>query len=179
GVLRLRGKHGAGGERQHGAENERRGGGKKPAPALERRRFRGGEAPRARDLGEVAAGGQQIAREVLGGGVALLGVLGEAALDDPSQGGRSFRVQLSDGLGLLSQDRDERLGAGLPVEGALARRHLIEDRAERELVGAEVEWLTSRLLRRHVARRAHDRAGLRRGLDRRWKLGALRAARLG
>ena len=48
------------------------------------------------------------------------------------------------------------------LERALARGHLVEDRAERELVGPEVERLAAGLLRRHVADRAEHRAGLRR-----------------
>ena len=50
-------------------------------------------------------------------------------------------LQLRDRLGLVADDRRQRLGAGLPLEGALARRHLVEDRAERELVRAEVDRL--------------------------------------
>ena len=52
----------------------------------------------------------------------------------------------------------------VPLEGTPARRHLVEDRAEGELVGAEVDRLSARLLRRHVADRSQD--GSRSGPDR-------------
>ena len=102
----------------------------------------------------------QIAREVLGGGVTLFRIFREQALDDPSNRRRGLRGELPERLGLLPDDRDEGLGAGLPLERPLARSHLVEDRAERELVRAEVEGLAARLLGRHVPGRAHDRAGL-------------------
>ncbi len=115
----------------------------------------------------MVAHGGEVARQVLGRRVAVLRVLHEAALDDPAQGRRRLRVRLGDRLRVLAHDRDERLGAGLALEGALARRHLVEDRAEGELVGAEIDRPSGGLLRRHVAGRAHHGARLRRRSRRR------------
>ena len=53
-----------------------------------------------------------------------------------------------------------------PVNGSDAGRHLIEHGAERKQVGARVGELPARLLGRHVAHRAHRRAGRREVLRR-------------
>ena len=84
---------------------------------------------------------RELAGEVPRRGVAVLGVLGEAALDDPAQRRRHLRVERADRLGLLVQDRRQRVDGGLLLERPLARRHLVEDRAERELVRSEVDRL--------------------------------------
>ena len=118
------------------------------------------ESAGGRGLRQMVADALQIAREVLGGGVTLFGIFREQALDDPSNWRGGLRRELSERFGLLPDDCDESLGAGLPLERALAGRHLVEDRAERELIRAEVEGLAARLLGRHVPGRAHDRAGL-------------------
>ena len=49
----------------------------------------------------------------------------------------------------------------VPLERPLAREQLVEDRAEREDVGAVVDRESLHLLGRHVARGPHDRPGLR------------------
>ena len=43
-----------------------------------------------------------------------------------------------------------------PGKGALPRRHLVDDRAEREEIGARVHGASFELLRRHVLQRAHQ-----------------------
>ena len=117
--------------------------------------------PSVVDLAEVLADALQVAGEVARRGVALVGVLGETALHDPAQRRRRPRVEPARPARARPDDRGERLGAGRLLEGALARRHLVEDRAERELVRPEVHGPPARLLRRHVADRAHDGARLR------------------
>jgi hypothetical protein len=44
----------------------------------------------------------------------------------------------------------------VPLERAPARDHLVEDRPERELIGAVVDGVPAGLLRGHVEHRAHD-----------------------
>ena len=133
-------------------------------------------------LGEAPAQHLELAREVLRGGVALLRVLGQAALDDPAERGGQPRRRLEERLGLLPDDGGERLRGRVALEGLPPRGHLVEDRAERELVGAEVHRPSRRLLGRHVADRAEDGAGLR-ARDRRRDVGgaagALRLHELG
>ncbi len=141
--------------------------------------LRGGERPRGGGLGQMIAEVLQVPREVLRRGVALLRILGETAFDDPAHGGGGLRRRLRERLRLLANDRHERLGARLPLEGALARGHLVEDRAERELVRAEVHRLPARLLGRHVAGRAHDRSRFGRRGDRGRKDGGVLGRRLG
>jgi hypothetical protein len=66
------------------------------------------------------------------------------------------------------------VSAAVPRENAPASRgHLVEDRSEGELVGAEVDRVAARLLRRHVPDRAQHDAGPRR-LDRGGQLGGAR-----
>jgi hypothetical protein len=45
------------------------------------------------------------------------------------------------------------------VEGHHAGQHLVQDAAQRVLIRASVDLAAHRLFRRHVVRRAHDRAG--------------------
>ena len=153
-----------------------------PEKESEERRNEPAAAPQVHRLGlfersgggglrEMVADAPEVAREILRRGVALLGVLGEATFDQPPQGPWRLRRDLRERLGLLLDDRDERLGAGLSLECALAGRHLVEDRAEGELVGVEVDGLAARLLGRHVAGRAHDGAGLCGGRHRGWEDG--------
>jgi hypothetical protein len=150
----------AGGQAEGGSEDERGSRREEPSAPLQASRLGGGDSPRDGSLREVVARTREVVREVFGRGVAFLRVLGKTAFDDPANGGGRLRVDLPDGLRLFAQDRDERLGARLALEGTLSRHHLVEDRAEGELVGTEVERLAARLLGRHVAGRAHDRAGL-------------------
>ncbi len=81
---------------------------------------------------------------------------------EPAHRRRDPRVELRHGLGLFPDDRRQRLRRRAPLERALARRHLVQDRAERELVRSEVERPAARLLGRHVADGAHHHAGARR-----------------
>ncbi len=94
---------------------------------------------------------------------ALLGVLLEAVADDPLEAGRDVLVGDGEIRRVFLQDRRHRVGRRVAVEGALAREHLVEDRAEGEDVAARVGGPAADLLGRHVAERAHDDAGLRGG----------------
>ena len=141
------------------------------------RDFRKGAAPRRRlDLRDRARGNRlrhvlahalRVPRQIPRRGVALLGVLGETALHDPAEGRRRLRIQLRHGLRVVLDDGRQRLGAGVALECALARRHLVQNRAESELVRPEVDGPAARLLGRHVADRAHHGAGLRLLMDHR------------
>ena len=91
----------------------------------------------------------------------LLGILLEAVADDALEAGRDVLVGDGEIRRIFLQDRRHRVGGRVAVEGALAREHLVEDRAEGEDVGARVGGLAAHLLGRHVAERAHDDAGLR------------------
>lgn len=61
---------------------------------------------------------------------------------------------------VLLENGVHRLHARGAAESALAGEHFIENRAEAEDVGARVGLLAAHLLGRHVAHRAHHRAGL-------------------
>jgi hypothetical protein len=52
------------------------------------------------------------------------------------------------------------LDAGVALEGAFARNHFVENRAEAENVGAVIHRLSAHLLWGHVADCAHYRARL-------------------
>src|SRR5262249_35597561 len=96
--------------------------------------------------------------EVARRAVAVQRVLGEAALDDT---GKIRRNGVPERWRVVSQDRGERLARGAGRKRPTARRHLVEDRTERELVGAEVERTSGGLLGRHVADRSEHDARLR------------------
>ncbi len=78
----------------------------------------------------------------------------------PSSGG-SAGVQLRGRERIPVQDRVEDDRGRLARERQRARRHLVEDRPEREEVRAGVRELPARLLGGHVRHRAHRRAGRR------------------
>ena len=124
-----------------------------------RGRERGGAA--RRDLREVLGEVREVAREVARRGIAVVGVLREAALRDPARGGGRLRRGGGEGLGLVADDRGERLGGRVLLEGAAAGEHLVEDRAERELVRPEVRRTPRGLLGRHVPDCPHHGARLR------------------
>ena len=58
------------------------------------------------------------------------------------------------------QDRAHRLGGRVAMERALARQHLVKNRAKREYVRSGIGRLALHLLGRHIAERSHDDAGL-------------------
>jgi hypothetical protein len=114
----------------------------------------------------MVADGTQVAEEVPGGGVALSGVLRETALlDDPAQNLGHGGVNSSQRLWLVPQDDGQRVRRALPLKRATARGHLVEHRAEAELVRPEVDGLARGLLGGHIPRGSHDlaRAGLHLG----------------
>ena len=61
---------------------------------------------------------------------------------------------------ILREDRGHRVGGGFPLERAFAAEHLVEHGAEREHVRAMIDRQAAHLLRRHVAERPQDRAGV-------------------
>ncbi len=98
--------------------------------------------------------------QVVRGAEAAVRALLQAVVHDALEGQRDPLVDAR-GLGRVrAQDRGHRLGRRLPAEGALARQHLVEHRAEGEDVGARVGLLTPHLLGRHVADRPEHGARL-------------------
>ena len=71
---------------------------------------------------------------------------------------------------VFPQDRGHRVRGGVAVERAVAREHLVEDRAEGEEVAAGVGRPSAHLLGRHVADRAEDDSRL--GPSRRGRRGS-------
>ena len=92
------------------------------------------------------ADAREVPREIAGRGKALLRILRQASLDDPSQRRRHLGAHFPDRFGLLPDDRRHRLGRRLALKRLPARRDLVEDRSERELIRPEVERLPARLL---------------------------------
>ena len=89
---------------------------------------------------------------------ALLGILGQARLDQSVEGRRRHRAHARDRGRLALQDRGDQRRVALGFERLLAGGHLVEDGAEGEQVGASVGLLPLELLGRHVLERAHHRA---------------------
>jgi hypothetical protein len=108
--------------------------------------------------------------EIAGGLKSLGRVLLETTIDDARErrwdvpfGHRQIRR-------ILFEDRGHRVRCRLTVERAASREHLVEHRPERKDVGAMIRGHPADLLRRHVAERAQDDAGLR--IGRRGRQGA-------
>ena len=113
-----------------------------------------------RNSGRLIPNGGQVPGEILGRAVSILGILGETPLHDRDEIGRSLRGQRWPAApARLSMIAVRVCGGGGTIEGPPARRHLVEDRAERKLVRPEVDRLAARLLGRHVADGAEDRPG--------------------
>ena len=139
-----------------------------PSRAAPRRgRPRSGSERRRSGTGRKAlAHVAQLAREIEGCRVALGGVLREAALDDPEHGRGQRRVERRERFGRVLDDRSDRLGGRLAAERLAAARELVQDRAQRELVRAEVDRAAGGLLGRHVPGGAEHRADRRVGRGR-------------
>ncbi len=96
----------------------------------------------------------------------------ERFVDDGFELGGKLRVQTHRRQRRLVQDRVEQRRRRRPLERLRAGAHLVEDHAKGKQIGARVERLPERLLRRHVRNRAERRAragqvALRRGRRRR------------
>ena len=107
----------------------------------------GGRRARNGHRGEVCRHLPKIARQVFRRRVALVGVLRQAALHDPSEGRRCRPSHRCQRLRLLAKDCGQRLWPRGAVERAAPGGHFVEDRSERELVRAEVQRLADGLLR--------------------------------
>ena len=101
----------------------------------------------------------QVAAQVGRGLVAQIAILFEQLLDDLLQLGGQRRVQLRHRQGIMLQNAVEDDRRSRAIEGQPAGRHLIKDRAQRKQVGARIDFLATRLLRRHISDRAHGRSG--------------------
>src|SRR5271167_4056684 len=98
-------------------------------------------------IGEVVAHGGEVPRQVSGGGVPLLRVLGKATLYDPDK--RSVCVSLkhpgSKALRLIAKDCGRGLSVALFPESGYPGNHFVEYRTERKLVGTKINLAPGRL----------------------------------
>ena len=131
----------------------------------------------ARRVGHVVPEDLELAREVPRRRIALGGVLGQAALHEPAQGTGNPRLQLPDRLGLLVEDRGQRIDAGPALKRSPPRRHLVQDRSECELIGSVIDRGSLSLLGRHVAHGPDDDSGEGVRLHRGRRVRAARAGR--
>ena len=129
----------------------RLGGGRRRAGPLSR-----GRAPAAGV--QVALQADEIGLELGGGLVAQVAVLLERLLQDARRAPAARRRHLAERRRIAVEDGVEDHRRRVARERQRAGRHLVQHRAEREQVGARVGELPARLLRRHVAHRAHRRA---------------------
>src|SRR6476659_2250294 len=86
--------------------------------------------------------------------VPTIAILLQALADDAIQFLRQARIQSHRGRGRAIQDAVEDLSRRVAMEWRPARRHLVQDDAEREQVSARVQLLTAYLLGRHVRDRS-------------------------
>ena len=97
---------------------------------------------------------------------AVLGILRETRRDQAVERRRRHRHDRRRGRRAVLQDRADQARLALAVERLLPRRHLVEDRAEREDVAPRVGLAALELLGRHVLERPEDRPLLREVLRR-------------
>ena len=90
----------------------------------------------------------------------MIAIFFEAAPHEFFERRRDIRIQLDQLLRLFLQNRAERFDRRIALERARAAQHLVHNRAEREDVRSPIDQLAAHLLRRHVADRAEDDAGL-------------------
>src|SRR5262249_29709362 len=93
--------------------------------------------------------------ELYGAAIARTGVLGETTADDAAQGCWNMRREL--GCRFV-HDRLHRLPFTLSVKGRSARQHGEKERAQAKNIRAAVCSPSGNLFRRHIVRRALDRA---------------------
>ena len=110
----------------------------------------------ARDVREALADAPVLAREVERRGVAVARGPWQGSAPRSTARARGPRARASQGLG-RRRGWPRASPPGSPAERRRPRGHLVEDRSERELVGAVVEGQPARLLGRHVAHRARAR----------------------
>ena len=103
---------------------------------------------------------RQRERHVLRRLEAVLAVLLQAVAHDVVERGRDVASRLRQLRRLLPHDRGDRVARRVALERLLAGEQLVQDRAEGEDVRAVVDRQAADLLGRHVAHRAHHRAGL-------------------
>ena len=130
-------------------------------------RGRGGGRARGHDLyrdrrrarAHAGAAGQrgQLRRHLVGLREPALRILLQAARDQRFERGGDPRTQAAQGLGLPLDDRGQDLGRRVAAERGPARHHLVQDQAQRELIGAVIDAAPGGLLGRHVLERAQER----------------------
>ena len=91
--------------------------------------------------------------------VAQVPILLQRLVDDSFQFCRQFRVESYRSHWGLVQNRIKQNRCGITAKRNLARGHLIQHGSEGKQIGASVKLLTSRLLGRHISRRAYRCAG--------------------
>ncbi len=128
-------------------------GGTRGDPSLQRRRCSFG------DRG-------QLQFDVARGLPAVLGILGQARLDQTVERGRAHRLNGGDNRRLARQDRRHDRDRARSPERLPPRRHLVEHRAQREDVAPRVALSALQLLRRHVRHRPQNHPRLRHVLRR-------------
>src|SRR6266516_2435323 len=87
----------------------------------------------------------------------------ETVIDQAFKRGRDILVCIRKIWWVLFQDRAHRVGSRFAMKSATARKHLVENRAERENIGTMIDGLPANLLGRHIADRSHD--DTRTGID--------------
>src|SRR6266516_4793970 len=87
----------------------------------------------------------------------------ETVIDQALKRGGGILVCIRRIWWVLVQDRAHRVGSRFAMRSATARKHLVENRAERENIGTMIDGLPAHLLGRHIADRSHD--DTRTGID--------------
>ena len=87
-------------------------------------------------------------------------VLLETVTDDAIERGRNVCACAVELRRIFLQDRRHRVGSRVAFERSSAGQHFVQHGAERKEVRASIDRLSANLLGRHVADRAHHRAGI-------------------
>lgn len=134
------------GDPREGEEGDARRGGRPPHRAARRCGLPLREGP----FPEAGPARVEVPGQVDRRGVALLRPLLQAAIDDPQDGVGEAGDAFGKRRGLVAQDGREDLGRGCALERPDACEHLVEDDAQRELVGRRLDREAPGVLRGHV-----------------------------
>src|ERR1035438_593350 len=111
----------------------------------------------ARGAMQTGGASQQGARQFVDRGKAVVAVFFEASPDQACEVARRIAAELADGNGRVAQNRRKGTSQRPTVKRPLPGKHLIQESAKRENIGARIHRFASGLFGRQIADRKSTR----------------------